>query len=125
MWQYCRYGEIAEVRLGLVAALLVYCSALVAYTMFPLPRPGMLAQAFCAHRDALNLDPLAAMPRVRRASAGLPLHRPLLDHTVMEMVLNVDLFVPLGWFGRRVLEWRVTTTVAAGIAMYLLIETTQ
>lgn len=125
IWQYRRYGEIAELRLGLLGALLVYCSALVAYTMFPLPRPGLLTDAFCAHRQSLNLDVTDAVTRVRRSTRGLPLRQALLDHSVLELVFNVALFVPLGWFGRRILEWKVVTTVAVGVLVCLLIEVTQ
>ncbi|MEL4357641.1 MULTISPECIES: VanZ family protein [unclassified Luteococcus] len=125
IWQYRRYGEIAEIRLGLLGALLVYCSALVAYTMFPLPQPGTLTEWFCAHRKSLNLDPTDAITRVQRATRGLAPRQALLDHSVLELVFNVALFVPLGWFGRRIGEWRVLTTLLVGVAVCLLIELTQ
>ncbi|WP_420175943.1 VanZ family protein [Luteococcus sp. OSA5] len=125
IWQYRRYGEIAEVRLGLLCALLVYCSALVAYTMFPLPAPGTLTDAWCARRVSLNPDPLDGVRRVRAATQGLTARQALMDQTVLEIVFNVALFVPLGWFGRRVLEWRVATTALVGLGVSLLIEVTQ
>ncbi|MEL4505400.1 VanZ family protein [Luteococcus sp. H138] len=125
IWQYRRYGEIAELRLGLLGALLVYCSALVAYTMFPLPHPGTLTEQYCAHRQSLNLDVTDAITRVRRGTRGLTLRQALLDHTVLELVFNVVLFVPLGWFGRRIMEWKVLSTVLVGMGVCLLIELTQ
>ncbi|MFZ2261283.1 VanZ family protein [Luteococcus japonicus] len=125
VWQYRRYGEIAEVRLGLIGALLVYCSALVAYTMFPLPDPSTLTDAWCARRVSFNPDPMDGVRRVARATQGLPHRQTLLDHTVLELVFNVVLFVPLGWFGRRILEWKVLTTLAVGVGVCLLIELTQ
>ncbi|MGO4957232.1 VanZ family protein [Luteococcus sp. Sow4_B9] len=123
--QYRRYGEIAEIRLGLLCALLVYSSALVAYTMFPLPDPQSLTDSWCARRVSFNPDPLDGVRRVQTAVQGLTPRQALLDKTVLEIVFNVALFVPLGWFGRRVLEWRVLTTALVGFGVSLLIEVTQ
>ncbi|GAB3623795.1 hypothetical protein GCM10027418_18790 [Mariniluteicoccus endophyticus] len=123
IWQYRRYGEIAELRLGLMCALLVYCAALIAYTMFPLPQT--LSDAWCARHQRLNLDPIEAVRRVQSSTAGLPLHKALMDFSVLEMVFNVALFVPLGWFGRRIGEWKVLTTALVGLGTSLLIEVTQ
>lgn len=91
--------------------------------MFPLPQN--LTDAWCARHQRLNLDPGEAVRRVRAATAGRPLRRALLDFSVLELVFNVALFAPLGWFGRRIGEWRALTTLVVGFLVSLAIEATQ
>ncbi|GAB2483356.1 hypothetical protein GCM10027030_16930 [Luteococcus sediminum] len=125
VWQHRRYGEVAEIRLGLIGALLVYCSALFAYTMFPLPNPDTVTEAWCASRQHLNTDPRELVRRVRAAHQGVGWRQALVDHRVLELLLNVALFVPLGWFCRRFGGWRVLPTLATGLLVSLAIEVTQ
>ena len=124
MWQYHRYGAPSVRRLLGLGMVLVYASAVVAYTIFPLP--AQMSAAYCAdHGRPVLLDPLAHFRMLPEELAGLTpwevLGSPLLTH----MLLNVALFVPLGVLGVRWAHWSATRTVLTGLGLSLLVEATQ
>lgn len=104
--------------------LFVYASAIVAYTLFPLP--GALSAEFCArHGRPVVLDPTAYFREMPARLAGLTMWQALRSGYVMQMVLNVALFVPLGVLGIHFARWPVWRSVATGLGVSLLVEATQ
>lgn len=123
VWQYRRFGRFDALRMAWYAAAFVYSSAIVAFTIFPLPD---FSDGYCRHLgNQVLLDPL----RFPRAFAQLAAQRGLLaaatDWMVAEIALNIALFVPFGLITRRVLQWPRATVFAAALATSVLIETTQ
>ncbi|MBN9176784.1 MAG: VanZ family protein [Microbacterium sp.] len=109
---YRRRGRLTLGRFLLWAAALVYFLAIWTYTLLPLPD----ADAYrCA---GVNLDVLAFVDDLRSA------HGPT-DVAVMQLALNVLLFLPLGFF-LRVLGGRgILVAFVTGLGVSLVIETTQ
>lgn len=123
VWQYRRYGRFDALRMLWTAAGFVYASAIVAFTVFPLPEftPG-----YCTARATTPLlDPLRfpkeLIDLVRAEGAGAVLS----DWLVWEFALNMVLFIPFGLIVRRVFEWPRGVVLAAAFATSLLIEFTQ
>ncbi|MDN5724609.1 MAG: VanZ family protein [Propionibacteriales bacterium] len=123
VWQYRRYGRFDALRMLWTAAGFIYASAIVAFTVFPLPEftPG-----YCtAHATTPLLDPLRfpkeLIDLVRAEGAGTLLS----DWLVWEFALNMVLFIPFGLIVRRVFEWPRGIVLAAAFGTSLLIELTQ
>lgn len=123
VWQYRRYGRFDALRMLWTAAGFIYASAIVAFTVFPLPEftPG-----YCtAHATAPLLDPLRfpkELVDLARAEGPGAL---LSDWLVWEFTLNMVLFIPFGVLVRRVFEWPRGIVLAAALGTSLLIELTQ
>lgn len=111
-----RHGSFGVRRALTSFAFLVYAVAIWTYTLLPMPLPS---EVRCA---GVDLDPLAFVDDIAGAVAR---GHPLTDVAVLQLALNVLLFVPLGVFIR--LFWRrgVVVAGAAGLALSLPIETTQ
>lgn len=123
--QYRRYGRPSGRRLLVAAAAAVYGVALVAYTLLPVPR-GDFAE-WCArygYREA-QLRPLQFVDDIARETHSLEPAAVLSSRAVLQLVLNVVLFVPWGAFCRRFLGWGLVASVASAFGMSLLIEVTQ
>ncbi|WP_322410617.1 VanZ family protein [Microbacterium invictum] len=114
---YRRRGQLSAGRLVLWSAALVYFWAIWAYTLVPLP-DGI------AYRCAgVNLDPTTFVRDIRGAFDGVG--SPLADPALLQLGLNILLFVPLGFF-LRVLGGRgIVFALLVGFGLSLLIETTQ
>ncbi|NYF18176.1 hypothetical protein HDC37_003032 [Microbacterium sp. AK009] len=114
---YRRRGQLSAGRLVLWSAALVYFWAIWAYTLVPLPDGT-------AYRCAgVNLDPLTFVRDIRGAFDGVG--SPLADPALLQLGLNILLFIPLGFF-LRVLGGRgIVVAVLVGFGLSLLIETTQ
>ena len=124
-WQSRRYGRLSFRRLLGAAALAVYGVALVAYTLLPLPS-GEAVQWCAAHAvDGAQTEPFAFLDDVRRDTAGIGWRARLLHPTVLQVVLNVALFVPWGLLWRRFLGRGVLTATLSAFAASCLIELTQ
>lgn len=123
--QVRRYGAVNLVRLLGAAALAVYGTALLAYTLLPLPS-GDLA-AWCAGHGyaGAQLRPLQILDDVRERTAGMPLTAAVRDVSVLQGVLNVVLFVPWGVLVRRYLGWGLLATSLSALAASVLVETVQ
>lgn len=123
-WQYRRYGRLSGRRVLLVAAVTTYAVGLAAYTLLPLPT-GDLAQWCAQHAAGHNLRPLGFLADIRTDTAGLGVRATLLSAAVLQVVLNVVLFVPWGVAVRALLRRGVLVATLSGLAASVLIETTQ
>lgn len=109
---YRRRGGLTLGRSVLWASALVYFLAIWTYTLLPMPASSDFA---CA---GVNLDLGAFVDDLRAA-------RSLTDFAVLQLALNVLLFMPLGFF-LRVLGGRgILVAFAVGLGVSLVIETTQ
>ncbi|QDZ16148.1 VanZ family protein [Humibacter ginsenosidimutans] len=112
-----RRGRVTLGRALLWFAALVYFWAIWVYTLLPLPDPENMR---CA---GVNLDVFTAV-RDLATAAGHP-GSMLTNPVVLQLVLNVALFVPLGFFVRVLggRGWLLATLLGLGVS--LLIEFTQ
>lgn len=124
VWHYRRFGRVSAARMALVGAAVTYGAGVVAFTMFPLPD---LTSAWCDASAATDpvLRPLTFVSDIRRDTAGMGVVETLTGTAVMQVVLNVVLFVPFGILGLLLFEWSRAVTVAAGAALSLAVEVTQ
>lgn len=114
---YRRRGGLTLWRTLLWAGAAVYFWAIWTYTLIPLPDDDLYR---CA---GVNLRPFEFVDDIRAAVAVSG--RYLTDPTVLQVALNVLLFLPLGFF-LRVLGGRgILVAGLAGLATSALIETTQ
>lgn len=110
--RYRRRGGIG-LRDGLVAfATLVACAALATYTLMPLPAPWAMT---CTSPAGVQLVPFAFVAdTIARPGA------------IVQVLMNVALFLPVGFLVARGLRRRpVLVTTAVGAAVSLAIELTQ
>lgn len=124
-WHFWRYGAGNAKRLLGGAAACLYTSALVTYTLFPLP--PRTAEYCAAHpvKDPASWLPGAFIGRIAERTQGLGLWQVLTSFHVLQVVFNVVLFVPWGILARR---WRGLPLWAAVVTGFLgsaLIEFTQ
>lgn len=99
------------------AAAVVYGWAIWTYTLLPLPSGPQ------QHCVGVNLDPLAMFGEIRDAMARGGVW--LLDGAVLQLVFNVVLFVPLGFFLRMLWGRGVVIAALAGLGVSLMVEGTQ
>ncbi|NLF05627.1 MAG: VanZ family protein, partial [Actinomycetales bacterium] len=117
---YRRWGRFSAVRGLAWSAALAYFWAIWTYTLLPLPDPEALA---CAPR---NTTFGAFLDDLRAAVAGASGRRELLlDPAVLQVGLNVLLFVPLGFFLRFLGGRGVVAAVLVGFALSGFVEVTQ
>lgn len=114
---YRRQGGFGAGRFVLWAAALIYLMAIWTYTLLPLPDPAGIR---CA---GVNLDILAFVDDIRGA-IGRP-GRTISDPAVLQLLLNVLLFVPLGFFLRVLAGRGIPTALLVGLGISLFVETTQ
>lgn len=114
---YRRRGGLGFGRFVLWSAALVYFMALWTYTLLPLPDPDTLV---CA---GTNTDLFAFVDELRGVAA-----RPwtaLTDPAALQMLLNVLLFVPLGFFVRVLGGRGIVVAALTGLGVSTFIELTQ
>ncbi|MGX1702213.1 VanZ family protein [Microbacterium sp. NPDC055357] len=114
---YRRRGGLSFGRFVLWAAALVYFWAIWTYTLLPLPDPDTIR---CA---GVNLDLFQFVDDVRGA-----MRRPgntLTDPAVLQLLLNVLLFTPLGFFIRVLGGRGILIAFVVGLGLSAFIETTQ
>lgn len=123
VWQYRRYGRFDVLRMIWTTAGFIYATALVAFTVFPLPE---FTAGYCAtHRTEPLLDPLR-FPR--ELIELIQTQGPIAvagDWLVWEFALNMVLFTPFGLIVRRVFESPTGVILATALGTSLLIELTQ
>ena len=114
---YRRRGRLGLGRTLLWLSALIYFWAIWTYTLLPLPDPDTIR---CV--GAIT-DPMSVVHDVQKAFAapGNPLRQPAL----LQLVFNVLLFVPLGFFVRVLAGRGILVALAAGFGLSLLVETTQ
>lgn len=122
VWESRRFGRLRFTRTLAAGAFAVYGVTLVAYTLLPLPGPD-----WCQVRGPVeaNLRPFAFVDRISDATRGLSPTAALRSFAVLEVVMNVVLFIPLGAFVRRLLGRSVVAATLIGVAVSLLVESTQ
>jgi len=125
MWlQRRRFGRVRPSRLVGVAVICVYTMSLAGLTIAPAydiadtcrSRPG----------GALRLDPFhsaAELLGLQRGGAGL--WELATSFPVLQILMNMALFVPLGLILRGVFRRDVTTSLATAVLLSALIEITQ
>lgn len=116
---YRREGRLAPAAVLRLIVAAVYFCALWAYTLLPTPPARELTR--CA---APQLHPFAFVGDILRlgiASPALILHNPAL----LQVLLNIALFVPLGFGVRLLLHRGVAVAGLIGFGGSLLIEVTQ
>lgn len=99
---------------ALTAYLIVlYLLALACFTMYPMPEDPM---AYCAvHHLQPQLNPFEFIHDIR--SAGIV--------GILQIMLNVVFFIPLGFFMKRTFRWGLVLAAPVAFCCSLLIETTQ
>lgn len=115
---YRRRGGFGVGRFFVWGAALIYLMAVWTYTLLPLPDPDAIR---CA---GVNLDVGAFVDDIRGAVSRRG-RSALTDPAVLQLLLNVLLFVPLGFFVRVLGGRGIPTAVVAGFAVSALVETTQ
>ena len=123
VWQYRRFGRLSFARLLGLAAVCLYATALLTYTLLPLPERSV---EWCRlHARGMNLQPFAFIDDIRKATPGRSLRGLLTSFAVLQVAFNVVLFVPLGVILRRYFNRSVLVTILLGAVTSLLIELTQ
>lgn len=123
--QYGRFGHIGRWSGFVTAVLVLYACGVVAFTLFPLPE---VTPDFCAIRQSLatpRWQPLSSIQDVIRENAGRGLPATMYSRSVLQIVFNIALFVPLGFFLRYRQGLGVTRTLMISLAGSLAIELTQ
>lgn len=105
-------------RLTLPAALaaygtVLYFIGLLCLTLYPMPDDPA---AYCAtHHLSPQLDPLRFIADIRTDGAN----------AVMQILMNIVFFLPLGYITRRVFRWRMRAALPFAFAASLAVETLQ
>lgn len=121
--QFRRFGAPSLGRMVLIFTNFVYVSALIAYTIFPVPP---LSDEYCAsHPRHFILDPTEYFRDMAHQLAGAPITQVLTSSPMLQMALNVALFVPLGFYAVRLLRMRAWAAMLLGFGTSLVIELTQ
>lgn len=125
--QYRRRGSLGIGDALIAFGVAVYAVAVVAYTLLPLPSSD--AAACAAGSPVPQLQLFRVVADVRR-EGGLSRPASLLTNpAAAQVLLNVALFVPLGMFvrhlGRRGLASGLALAAVVGLAVSVLIESTQ
>jgi glycopeptide antibiotics resistance protein len=116
--QYRRDGRLGPGDLSILLSGAVYGLALWTYTLLPVPPVGAYS---CS---GTQLEPFGSIRLIWSGDPGGPMGL-LRDAAFLQVVLNVLLFVPLGYFIRVIVRRGVLVAGLAGLAISLLIELTQ
>lgn len=116
--QYRRDGRFGPGDLVTLVAAAVYGLALWTYTLLPLPSTGDYT---CQGRQ---LELLGSFRPIWEHGFAGPAQL-LRDPAFLQVGLNLLLFLPFGFFVRRILRRGVVVATFLGFGMSLLIETTQ
>lgn len=120
--QYRRYGRVSARRLLGLSAVSVYAVALAAYVFLPLPERNSV----CSYGNiAFQKEPLAFVDDVLAQARQVGRLDALLSWTVLQVLLNVALFVPFGIIVRRYLGRGIIVATLLGFATSAFIELTQ
>lgn len=116
--QYRLDGRLGPLDLLVLVGAAVYALAIWTYTLLPFPVDG----TFRCQGSQLRVFGSIGLIHVPDRGGPLALLR---EPAFLQVVLNVLLFVPLGWFLRVILKRGVVTATLTGLALSLLVETTQ
>lgn len=124
VWHFRRYGTGNPTRLFGAFMAAVYASALVTYTLLPLP-PRTSGWCEAHGVSGAQLVPFQFVHDIRRETAGLDLTHAFTSFVVLQVAMNVVLFVPWGVLARRFAGMGAVTATVSGGLVSLLIEATQ
>ncbi|WP_436700734.1 VanZ family protein [Nocardioides sp. BYT-33-1] len=119
--EYRRDGRLGPHDLLVLLSGAVYALALWTYTLLPMPADD---DYVCVGRQTVPFDTMRAIDwgdLGSRAGLSALVH----DAAFVQVALNVLLFVPLGWYVRRIARRGVVVATLLGFGISLLIETTQ
>jgi len=116
--QYRLDGRLGPLDLAILVTSAIYALAMWTYTLLPMPVDGTFA---C---KGSQLRVLGSLGLIHVPDRGGPLAL-LREPAFLQIVLNVLLFVPLGYFIRVIAHRGVVVATLAGFALSLLIELTQ
>jgi glycopeptide antibiotics resistance protein len=116
--QYRLDGRLGPLDLTILVTSAIYALAMWTYTLLPMPVDG----TFPCKGSQLRV--LGSLGLIHVPDRGGPLAL-LREPAFLQIVLNVLLFVPLGYFIRVILHRGVVVATTAGLALSLLIELTQ
>lgn len=113
VWHHHRYDQIVWSRIAAIYLFIFYLLGLVTFTLLPLPDDFAV---YCVERDRpVQLVPFGMLLDILSFDAG----------DVLQVVLNVVVFVPLGVFAKRLLRLSNRQALLLGLVLSLLIEVTQ
>ena len=116
--QYRLDGRLGPRDLAILLTSAVYALAIWTYTLLPMP----VDHTFACQGSRLRV--LGSLGLVHVPDQGGPLAL-LREPAFLQIVLNVVLFVPLGYFLRVIAHRGVVVATLAGFALSLLVELTQ
>ncbi|WNM28003.1 VanZ family protein [Demequina capsici] len=123
LYQVRAYGGLSIPRAAGSAAVSIYAVALVAYTL--LPTPG--ASSWCAknHDGEIEIHAFHSIAEIRRQIELHGVVGALTTFTVLQVVMNVVLFIPWGLLARRYFHMPFALAVLSGAFGSFMIETLQ
>ena len=123
--QYRRFGRFRGWPAVVSSAIVLYGCALIAFTMFPLPRTSADYCAKHADRSYWQLTPLASLDDVAAYAQDHTLVQTVTSGVLLQVVMNVILFIPLGFL--LAYRWRQSLgrSVLVAFGLSLAIELTQ
>lgn len=111
--QYRRFNKIIFSRAITAYFAMLYFLGLVSFTLYPLPDNPL---EFCKNYDlSPQLLPLQFIHDIQ--SDGM--------RAVLQVIMNVVFFLPLGVFARLFFRWKLRTTILVSMIASLTIETAQ
>jgi glycopeptide antibiotics resistance protein len=116
--QYRLDGRLGPLDLTILVTSAIYALAIWTYTLLPMPADHTFA---C---KGSQLRVLGSLGLIHVPDRGGPLAL-LREPAFLQIVLNVLLFVPLGYFLRVILHRGVVVATLAGLGLSLLVELTQ
>jgi glycopeptide antibiotics resistance protein len=111
--QYIRFHRLPKARVAVIYLFMLYALALAAFTLYPIPdNPAK----FCADYNlSPQLNPIQFIADIRED--GL--------RAVLQIVMNVAFFVPLGVFLKNLFGRKIIGTIIIALLVSLFIETAQ
>jgi len=120
-----RYGALRGWPLIAGIGLLGSAVALAAFTVFPLPNPGTLECSSGTLSAYWQTEWFGSIALIGDAWASVGFPAVLASTAFLQVLFNVVLFVPYGFFLHQVTRWNGLSVVLAGLATSALIEVTQ
>lgn len=118
-YQYRLDGRLQPRDLAVLLSGAVYALALWTYTLLPVP----VADSYRCKGE--NLTPFGTIDDIWTRDHAGGLLAILREPALLQVALNVLLFVPLGYFLRVIVKRGVVTAAIVGLAVSLLVELTQ
>lgn len=122
VWESRRFGRLRLTRTVAAGAAAVYGVTVLVYVFFPLPSADWCETNVSPSPE---LRPFHSIDEIRTATEGLSVSEALGSFAVLQVVMNVALFVPWGAFARRLFGRPVWVGVLSAFLMSLFIEVSQ